>query len=95
MSKSQYLSKAYDLLNDDNTYKVIRRDPTNVVQQKSNKIIQGLLHKEYIDKKQYKQLICHNGVSPRFYGLPKVHKNGTPLRPIISFVLFPFIIYQA
>ena len=23
-------------------------------------------------------------MSPRYYGLPKIHKAGTPLRPIIS-----------
>ena len=26
----------------------------------------------------------NNHVSPKYYGLPKIHKAGTPLRPIIS-----------
>ena len=25
-----------------------------------------------------------DGRAPKFYGLPKIHKQGTPLRPIVS-----------
>ena len=30
-----------------------------------------------------------DGLSPRFYGLPKIHKVGIPLRPIVSFMNSP------
>ena len=30
-----------------------------------------------------------DGLCPRFYGLPKIHKPGSPLRPIVSFVNSP------
>ena len=30
-----------------------------------------------------------DGLSPRLYGLPKIHKPGIPLRPIVSFVYSP------
>ena len=30
-----------------------------------------------------------DGLSPRLYGLPKIHKSGIPLRPIVSFVNSP------
>ena len=33
---------------------------------------------------KYKQLYPISAVSPKFYGLPKIHKTGTPLRPIVS-----------
>ena len=33
--------------------------------------------------------IYHYAHSPRFYGLPKIHKPGIPLRPIASFVNSP------
>jgi hypothetical protein len=32
----------------------------------------------------YKKIYPTHDQPPRFYGLPKVHKNGTPLRPIVS-----------
>ena len=31
-------------------------------------------------------LYSRDGLSPRFYGLPKIHKAGIPLRPIVSFI---------
>ena len=30
-----------------------------------------------------------DGRAPRLYGLPKIHKQGVPLRPIVSFVESP------
>ena len=37
-----------------------------------------------IDESTYKRLYPTGAGSPIFYGLPKVHKEGTPLRPIVS-----------
>ena len=34
----------------------------------------------------YKKLYPTGANSPKFYGLPKVHKDGIPLRPIVSSV---------
>lgn len=39
---------------------------------------------ELIDNVTYKRLICNNGNLPRWYGLPKVHKENHPLRIIVS-----------
>ena len=33
---------------------------------------------------QYKKMYPTGAVPPKFYGLPKVHKRGIPLRPIVS-----------
>ena len=33
---------------------------------------------------KYKQLYPTSASHPNFYGLPKIHKTGTPLRPIVS-----------
>ena len=37
-----------------------------------------------IDESTYKRLYPTGAGSPKFYGLAKVHKEGTPLRPIVS-----------
>lgn len=35
------------------------------------------------------KLRSSDGLPPRFYGLPKIHKPGYPLRPIVSFIDSP------
>ena len=42
-----------------------------------------------ISDSTYKMLYSSDGLCPRFYGLPKIHKPGIPLRPIVSFVNSP------
>ena len=34
-------------------------------------------------------LYSSEGLCPRFYGLPKIHKPGIPLRPIVRHILCP------
>ena len=49
----------------------------------------NLYRNEKINKKCYYYLRCSNAITPRFYGLPKIHKSSVPLRPIVSFVNSP------
>ena len=37
-----------------------------------------------LDEGMYKAMYPTGCVPPKFYGLPKFHKTGNPLRPIIS-----------
>ena len=37
-----------------------------------------------LNEETYRRLYPTGAVSPKFYGLPKVHKPGIPLRPIVS-----------
>ena len=39
-----------------------------------------------VDYGLYKRLYRTSDQPPKFYGLPKVHKTGTPFRPIVSSV---------
>ena len=84
MDQEDYTNKALTLLQDTNTYKVLPKDPTS---QLKNKLIS--LHKDIkqtggLSTNKYKQLYPTSAVPPKFYGLPKIHKTGTPLRPIVS-----------
>jgi hypothetical protein len=38
---------------------------------------------------QKKAILIPNPVPPLLYGLPKVHKEGTPMRPVVSFISSP------
>ncbi|XP_050512088.1 uncharacterized protein LOC126888113 [Diabrotica virgifera virgifera] len=44
----------------------------------------------YISPNTAKSLKIHNAVAPKIYGLPKTHKEGMPLRPIVSCIQSPF-----
>ena len=37
-----------------------------------------------LSEEAYKRMYPTGAVSPKFYGLPKIHKPGIPLRPVVS-----------
>lgn len=89
MNKLDYNSKVMELLQDRNVYKILGRDPTQTFQNKNNEIVKILREKEYIDITTAKALTTYKAVAPRLYGLPKVHKQDIPMRPIVSTINSP------
>ncbi|XP_044760294.1 uncharacterized protein LOC123317749 [Coccinella septempunctata] len=87
--KSEYEGKMVTIVEDENTYMLLIRDPTISLQKEANKIISSLFRKNYISKDQKDSLSKYNCVPPKLYGLCKIHKQGFPLRPIVSFVGSP------
>ncbi|XP_055715046.1 uncharacterized protein LOC129809259 [Phlebotomus papatasi] len=100
LNRRDYDSKMEELVNDETTYKLITKDPTHKFQTKNNELARGLYEKGRIDMLQKYKLTTYNAVAPRIYGLPKIHKPGVPLRPVVSFVASPtynmakFVAYQ-
>lgn len=90
MNRIDYNNKILQLINDPTTYKEMKKNPTKQLQDKNNKLIDNLLKKEYIDIQTSKQLKINNSQSPKIYGLPKLHKQNCPLRPIVSCIQSPF-----
>ena len=84
MDQEDYTSKALTLLQDTNTYKVLKKDPTSQLKNKLISILMDIKHTGGLSTNKYKQLYPTSTVPPKFYGLPKIHKVGTPLRPIVS-----------
>ncbi|UYV60652.1 hypothetical protein LAZ67_1001763 [Cordylochernes scorpioides] len=80
MKKEDYNDKIKSLLNDTNTYEEIREDPTKKIKLKISKFIKNMKSKD-IDKRKMK---LEDVAAPLFKGLPKIHKEGVPLRPIVS-----------
>ena len=87
MDKQQYHDKALTLLNDKSTYAVLNSDPTSKTQRKLNKMLLDLKKAGKISDSTYKMLYSSDGLCPRFYGLPKIHKPGIPLRPIVLLLI--------
>ena len=84
MDQQDYISKAQDLLQDTNTYKVLPKDPTSLLKKKLITLLKDIKQTGGLSTQKYKQLYPTSAVPPKFYGLPKIHKTGTPLRPIVS-----------
>ena len=83
MDRQDYINKANHLLNQ-NTYKVITKDPTNTIKNKLINILKTIKTKSGLGTNTYKSMYPTGCVPPKFYGLPKIHKPDTPLRPIVS-----------
>ena len=83
IDKDEYIKKAEDLLKE-SSYKKIAEDP---IARQKNKLI-GILRNIKADgglkDEVYRRLYPTGAGSPKFYGLPKIHKSGIQLRPIIS-----------
>ena len=73
------------LVNDKQTYEELKRDPTPALQRKLNSTLLTLKKTNAIDTQRYYRLRCSVPQPPKLYGLPKLHKPGFPMRPIVSF----------
>lgn len=51
--------------------------------------MEKLFKNNIIDEKEKFKLSTHNAIAPKMYGLPKIHKVDTPLRPICSSINSP------
>ena len=83
LNTEDYIKKAEDLLNQ-NTYRVLTSDPTMRLKNKMITLLKSIKSKGGISEELYKSLYPTGAGSPKFYGLPKIHKPGMPLRPIVS-----------
>ena len=83
MDREEYINKAKDLLKED-TYKIIAEDPTNKQKNKLIQLLKKIKAEGGINEECYRKMYPTGGGTSKFYGLPKVHKAGVPLRPIVS-----------
>lgn len=89
LDKKDYEDKMKNILQDMCTYKRIKKDPTSILQTKNNSLIEKLFNMNLIDLSEKNKLTTKIATAPRIYGLPKIHKIGTPLRPICSSINSP------
>ena len=83
MDKEDYIKKAEELL-DQPAYKSISTDPTTKYKNKLISLFKTIKTEGGINEVTYRRLNPTGAGSPKFYGLPKVDKEGMPLRPIVS-----------
>ena len=78
MNRTEYNSKAQELLEDGGTYKLIKTDPTNKLKNKLINILKKIKTEGGITEHLYKKMYPTGAVAPKFYGLPKIHKRHPP-----------------
>ena len=84
--QTDYNDKMDSLVNDKQTYEVLKRDRTPALQRKLNNKLLTLKKTDKIDFRRYNRLRCSGPQPPKLYGLPKLHKPNIPMRPIVSSV---------
>ena len=83
MDRQDYINKSNNPLNQP-TYRAISWDPSNTIKNKLFNILKRVKNQTGLDGVTYKSMYPTGYVPPKFYGLPKINKLDTPLRPIVS-----------
>ncbi|XP_046406217.1 uncharacterized protein LOC124171123 [Ischnura elegans] len=79
MKKEDYNRKMEELLSD-LVYHKLEKNPMA----KADWETRAIIKRSYIPVEEQRRLIVSVPKPPRLYGLPKIHKEGVPLRPIVS-----------
>ena len=83
MDRQDYIQKAEELLLQ-LAYRTMPRDPTNKIKAQLITKLRRIKRETNLDEGTYKAMHPTGCIPPMFYGLPKIHKTGNPLRPIVS-----------
>jgi predicted GIY-YIG superfamily endonuclease len=84
MNKEDYITKMNEHLSCGSYIKI----PKNPIK-KIIKEVKKTINSSNLDEKTKKRLLPTNEITPRIYGLPKIHKEGIPLRPIVNTIGSP------
>ncbi len=85
MDKVEYDKKLLNLLDDAVTYTKLKKDPTKATETKMNALLLRIKREGQLGEALYFRLRSTDALCPRLYGLVKIHKEGLPVRPIVSF----------
>ena len=91
VDKREYDAAIVSMISNTTTYMELRSDPAASRERALNAKLLNLKRQEKLDNNLYRRLRSSGGSTPRFYGLPKIHKNKVPVpyRPIVSFINSP------
>lgn len=92
LDREIYLKKMTDMFSDESTYLILSKNPIRKMINGLHELLVRWKSHNYISDMTYKRLNCTDGVLPRAYGLPKIHKPNCPFRVIVSSINTP--LYQ-
>lgn len=85
MHKNEYKEKTLVFLD---KYEIASGNPTYIFQKDVKKAIKKC---SFLDELDYFNLTVMNPQPPKLYSLVKLHKEGNPIRPVVSFVSAPSV----
>jgi hypothetical protein len=85
MNLSDYNRKMNEHLTQSGSYKKLNCNPIKKIIRQVKKSINS----SNLDERTKKRLTPNNEITPRIYGLPKIHKEDIPLRPIVNTIGSP------
>ena len=88
MDAPEYQRKIDETLSDDR-YTMLSKDPTKKLEAKLSKILMNLCKIGDLPSELRRRLTPAQSYTPQLYGLPKIHKEEIPLRPIVSTIGSP------
>ena len=83
MDRKEYQDKVEGVLTT-TAYRTICTDPTNRLKAQLIQKLRRIKRETYMDEGMYRTMYLTGCTAPKFYGLPKLHKTGNPLRSKVS-----------
>ncbi len=86
MDSKDYDAKCLEMLSDTDCYEELKSDPTASLQRQLVDKLKSMKNSGNLTQEQYQKMRPSGTKSPapKFYGQPKIHKPGAPLRGIVS-----------
>ncbi len=86
LDADEYDSKVHDLLDDEKSYRVLKKDPTLATERKLLSLLRDLKKNKKVTEAFYNCVRPSEGSSKpaRLYGRVKLHKESVPLRPVVA-----------
>ena len=85
MNRMDYNTKMKEHLTTTGSYKKLENNPISKV----IKVVKKAIKSFNLDETMKKRLTPSCRITPRIYGLPKIHKEGVPMRPIVNTIGSP------
>ena len=92
LDKDDYVTKMNAVLNDETKFRKMpnEKDRTPTIEKSLSKVLSRIKQNVFIDSTTFERVRPTGTSIPRLYGLPKVHKQGVPLRPILDMTNSPY-----
>ena len=87
IDRANYVNKVEQILSDTSKFKLLNTDALKMIfklEDKLNRFLKTLKDSNVIDEMSYNNMFASGSQPSIMYGLPKVHKDQCPFRPILS-----------